>query len=394
MVDEAVLEAASAAVEPEEVLTFARALIAAPSENPGGTEDEAAAVASAILEGIGAAPRTIRSEAGRPSVVAELGTGAGPSLAWNGHLDVVPAGSLDTWTHGPWAGDVVQGRLIGRGAADMKGPVGAALAAGAALGRAGIELRGRLAYHLAADEELAGTHGTKVLWETGLLDQDMAVVGEPSELQIGLAERGGAWITLRAHGRAAHGSQPHRGVNAITSMARYLLRLPEVLPDLEHPLVGRPTVNAALISGGSAPNVVPDRCEVDVDRRIVPGETDPDAVIAPFRALAEDLRREDPEVRVEATIREWTDAAEGDPGAPIVSIARDALDAERGREPDLVGFTGITDARFYLNQASIPTIILGPGSLTVAHTANEAIDVEELVAGARAYARIFAAALG
>jgi succinyl-diaminopimelate desuccinylase len=394
MVDEAALEAASAAVDPDEVLAFARALIAAPSENPGGTEDEAAAVASTILEAIGAAPRTVRSREGRPSVVAELGSDAGPSLAWNGHLDVVPAGSLDAWTNGPWAGDVVRGRLIGRGAVDMKGPVGAALAAGAALGRAGIELGGRLVYHLAADEELAGTHGTRVLWEAGLLDQDMAVVGEPSELQIGLAQRGGAWVTLTAHGRAAHGSQPHRGVNAITSMARYLLRLPEVLPDLEHPLTGRPTVNAALIEGGSAPNVVPDRCVVDVDRRIVPGETDPDAVLAPFRALAEDLRREDPDLRVEAAIREWTDAAEGDPAAPIVRIARDAVAAERGRAPDLVGFTGITDARFYLNQASIPTIVLGPGSLTVAHTANESIDVEELVAGARAYARIFAAALG
>ena len=160
----------------------------------------------------------------------------------------------------------------------------AALAAGAAIRRAGVELAGTLEYHLVADEELAGTHGTQVLWDRGLLDVDAAIVGEPSELQLGLAERGGAWITLTAHGRAAHGSQPHRGVNAITSMARYLLRLPEVLPDLEHPLTGRPTVNAALIAGGSAPNVVPDRCDVDVDRRIVPGETDPDAVLAPFRA--------------------------------------------------------------------------------------------------------------
>ena len=194
---------------------------------------------------------------------------------WNGHLDVVPAGSVDTWTHGPWDGVVEDGRLIGRGAADMKGPVAAAQAAGAAIRRAGVDLAGMLEYHLVADEELAGTHGTQVLWDRVLLDADAAIVGEPSELQLGLAERGGASITLTAYGRAAHGSQPHRGVNAITSMARYLLRLPEVLPDLEHPLTGRPTVNAALIAGGSAPNVVPDRCEVDVDRRIVPGEATP-----------------------------------------------------------------------------------------------------------------------
>ena len=157
----------------------------------------------------------------------------------------------------PFGGEVVDGRLIGRGACDMKGPIAAALAAAAAVRRVGIDGPGRVTLHLAADEELAGVHGTKVLWERGLLTQGSAIVGEPSDLQLGLAERGGAWITATAHGKASHGSQPDRGVNAITSMARYLLRLPEVLPDLEHPLCGRPTVNAALIEGGSAPNVVP-----------------------------------------------------------------------------------------------------------------------------------------
>jgi acetylornithine deacetylase/succinyl-diaminopimelate desuccinylase len=387
--------AASEAVDPEEVLRHARALIGAPSENPGGTEDAAAEVAGEILAGLDASPRTIRSEAGRPSVVAAIGSGARPRLAWNGHLDVVPAGSPEAWTDGgPWEGVVREGRLIGRGAADMKGPIAAALAAVSAIRRAGIELGGTFELHLAADEELAGIHGTKVLWEHGLLDQDAAIVGEPSELDLGLAERGGAWMTLTAHGRAAHGSQPHRGVNAITSMARMLLRLPEVLPDLEHPLVGRPTVNAALIEGGSAPNVVPDRCVVDVDRRIVPGESDPEVVREPFVALAERIRAEHPEVDIDVALREWTDAAEAPPDAPIVGLAADAVRLESDREPSRVGFTGITDARFYLNEASIPTVILGPGSLTVAHTANESVRVEDLVTAARAYARIAVAFCG
>jgi succinyl-diaminopimelate desuccinylase len=395
MVDEAVLAAVAAAVDPDEVLAFTRALIAARSENPGGTEDEAADVASQILSGLDANPQTVRSEAGRPSVVASLGDREGPSLAWNGHLDVVPAGSPDTWRHDPWAGTIDDdGRLVGRGAADMKGPIGAALAAASALRRAATPLRGSLVFHLAADEELAGVHGTKVLWERGLLTQDAAIVGEPSELQVGLAERGGAWFTATAYGKAAHGSQPHRGVNAITSMARFLLRLPEVLPDRQHPLVGRPTVNAALISGGSAPNVVPDRCEIDIDRRIVPGETDPDEVRAPFLALVRSIREEHPEVEIEVALREWTDAAEASADADIARIAVDAVGASTGAKPDLVGFTGITDARFYINQAHIPTVICGPGSLTVAHTADESVAVDELVAGARAYARMFAAYLG
>jgi acetylornithine deacetylase/succinyl-diaminopimelate desuccinylase family protein len=394
MVEEPVRKAVAAAVDREELLRFAQALIAAPSENPGGTEDEAAEVVEGILLGLGATTTIVRSDAGRPSVIGRIGDGARPRLAWNGHLDVVPAGSLDTWTRDPWAGEVVDGRLVGRGAVDMKGSIAAALAAAAAIRRAGVELTGTLDFHLVADEELAGIHGTKVLWERGLLDQDACVVGEASDLQLGLAQRGGAWIAATASGTAAHGSQPHLGVNAITTMARFLLRLPDVLPDTEHALTGRPTVNAAMITGGSAPNVVPDRCSVDIDRRLSPGEDDPDAVLAAFETLARDLQRDDPDTRLEFAVREWTDAAEADPASRIASIARTAVAAVTGRGPDDVGFTGITDARFYVNEASIPAVVLGPGSLSVAHTADESVSVDELVAAAAVDAMIFADFLG
>lgn len=276
----------------------------------------------------------------------------------------------------------------------MKGPIASALAAVAALRRANVTMAGTLDLHLAADEEMAGIHGTKVMRDRGLLDHDAAIVGEPSEMEIALAERGGAFVTAVARGKAAHGSRPDLGVNAIVSMSRFVLRLGEVLPDLEHPLVGRPTVNVALVAGGSAPNVVPDRCEVEIDRRIVPGETDPDAVLAPFRRLADDLRGQHPEVDIEIAIKEWTEAAEAPADSSIGAIARDAVAAETGTTPSFVGFTGITDARFYINDAKIPTVILGPGSLSVAHTANESVGLDELVTAARAYARIFVGFLG
>jgi acetylornithine deacetylase/succinyl-diaminopimelate desuccinylase family protein len=384
--------AAAEAVDAGELLEIARALIAARSENPGGTEDAAAEVARTVLIELGASPETIRGDAGRPSVVATIGADDGPTLAWNGHLDTVPAGSLDTWSVDPFAGEVIDGRLIGRGACDMKGPIAAALAAVAAIRRAGVELRGALTFHLAADEELSGLHGTKVLLDRGLLTQGAAIVGEPTDLHIGLAERGGAWITATAYGAAAHGSQPDRGVNAITSMARFLLRLPEVVPAAVHPLCGRATVNAAIIEGGSAPNVVPDRCAVDIDRRILPGESDPEAVLAPFRVLSEDLRREHPEVDVRSEIREWTEAAEAPGDSSIAEASRVATAAEGVAASD-VGFTGITDARYYINDAAIPTVILGPGSLSVAHTADEWVAVEELVTAARIYARLIVGVL-
>jgi succinyl-diaminopimelate desuccinylase len=382
-------DAAADAIEPEEVLRYARALIAAPSENPGGTEDEVADVAMGILTDLGADIQLVRSEEGRPSVVARIGSGGRPHLAWNGHLDTVPAGDVSTWSSGPFEGAVVDNRLVGRGACDMKGPIASALAAVAALRRAGLSLAGTLVMHLVADEELAGIHGTRVLRDQQLLDQDAALVGEPSEMQIALAERGGAWVTAVARGKAAHGSQPNRGINAILTMSRFLLRLSEVLPDRVHPLVGAPTVNVALVAGGNAPNVVPDRCEVEIDRRILPGEDDPEEVLAPFRRLVENLVAERPDTSIEISLKDWTEAAETTGDTAIAALVRDAIAAETGSPPPFVGFTGITDARFYINDVGIPTVIAGPGSLSLAHTANESIGVDELVAAARAYARTF-----
>jgi succinyl-diaminopimelate desuccinylase len=369
-------------------------LIAAPSENPGGTEDAVAAVAGDLLAELDANVEVVRSDDGRPSILARIGGGDRPRLAWNGHLDTVPVGDASTWSSDPFGGAVVDGRLVGRGACDMKGPIASALAAAAAVRRAGPAFGGTLDLHLVADEELAGVHGTRVLHERGLLDQDAAVIGEPTELEIALAERGGAWVTARAHGKAAHGSQPHLGTNAIVSMSRLVLRLPEALPEREHPLVGRPTVNVALVAGGTAPNVVPDRCEVEIDRRTVPGEDDPDEVLAPFRRLIDRLRQEHPEVEVDVEIREWTEAAETSGDTSIAAVARGAVEEETGSPPPFVGFTGITDARFYINDARIPTVILGPGSLSLAHTANESVGVDELLAAARVYARLFVGFLG
>jgi acetylornithine deacetylase/succinyl-diaminopimelate desuccinylase-like protein len=276
----------------------------------------------------------------------------------------------------------------------MKGPIASALAAVAAIRRARVELGGALDLHLVADEEYTGTEGTAALMAEGLLDQDACIVGEPSELQVGLAERGGAWIQVEAHGRAAHGSTPHLGANAITAIARMLLRLPEALPDREHPLVGRPTVNPSVVHGGKARNVVPDRCVLTIDRRTIPGETSPEEILAPFERLAADIAAEHPDADLRCRVDEWTEAAETAPDAPIAELCRRAVADETGSLPTDVGFTGITDARFYLNDAEIPTVILGPGSLTVAHTANESVAVDELVAAARIYARAFLRFLG
>jgi acetylornithine deacetylase/succinyl-diaminopimelate desuccinylase-like protein len=176
-------------------------------------------------------------------------------------------------------------------------------------------------------------------------------------------------------------------------MSRFVLRVQETLPDLEHPLVGRPSINVALIEGGHAPNAVPDLCVADVDRRLLPGETRP-AIEAAYEALFERMRAEDPATRIEAVCREWTEPAEAAADSTVAQLCRAAVAEDRGAVPPDVGFTGITDARFYINEGAIPTVILGPGSLRDAHTAGESVAVEDLVAAARIYARVFVRFLG
>jgi acetylornithine deacetylase/succinyl-diaminopimelate desuccinylase family protein len=378
---------AAAAVDADEVIALARALIRSPSENPGGTEDGPAGIVAEVLAALGAAPETVRSPGGRPSVLGELGRGE-RSLVFNGHLDVVPAGEADAWPHPPYEAAIADGLLWGRGSADMKGPVAAALGAAAAIRRAGIEPAGRLVFHLVADEEYMGTHGTAVLLREGYLHGDACVVGEPSELSIGLAQRGGAWIRATSHGTIAHGSTPHLGVNAIESMARFVLASPDALPDRTHPLTGAPTINVSTIEGGRSFNVVPDRCEVEVDRRAVPGET-LDDVVAGIDRVLQTLANRHPGFDVSIDVKDWCEPAETADDAPIVTALRAAAGDVLGQPPDETGFTGITDARFYTNDAGVPAVLYGPGSLTVAHTANEHIALDELVDGARVYAQTF-----
>ena len=389
------LEAADAAaseVDPNEVVTIARALVAAPSENPGGDERAAAAVVRAFLDDMGIASSVIEGREGRPNVVATIGEGR-PKLAWNGHLDVVPAGDAASWMHPPWAGVVEDGVLWGRGAADMKGPIASALGAVAAIRRAGVTTAGALELHLVADEEHRGIHGTRVLLEAGRLDADACIVGEPSRMELGLAARGGAFFSAIARGKAAHGSTPHLGVNAIEAMSRFVLALPEALPDVHHPLLGGPTVNPAMIRGGRAPNVVPDECVLTIDRRTLPGETLED-VREPFERLLDRLRGEFTGFDLRLEFSDLTQAAEVAADATIAKLVRAAAREERGQDPPDIGFTGITDARFYVNGAGTPAVVFGPGDLRVAHTSNEHVPVDDLVSAARVYARAFVGFLG
>lgn len=384
--------ALDAALDAAVLLECARELVRVPSENPPGDERAAAAAVRPYLDALGCQVVEVEPAPGRVSLVGTLDSGRpGLTLAVNGHFDVVPAGPLDAWEHPPYEAVVADGVLHGRGACDMKGAIAAALQAASALVASGAPWHGRLSFQLVADEETLGPHGTRALLRAGLAGADAAVVAEPTGMRAAIAERGAAWYLMRTLGRAAHGSRPADGVSAIAAMAKLVPAVLDQVWERTHPLLAGPSVNVGVIRGGDKINMVPAWCEIEVDRRTLPGET-AEQVTAELRTIIERLRATDPDFHAEVHQTAFEVPCEVEPDAPVVSAATGALDA-LGLDTYLIGMSGATDARILVHEAGTPAIVLGPGDLSLAHSTAERVPVAELVTAARAYARLYAAFL-
>jgi len=372
----------------DSVVGMTRALVATDTRNPPGQERLAADVARQLLEPIGFSFDSIEPAPGRVSLIARLGEERDrPTLIVNGHLDVVPI-SPDGWTHDPFGGEVEGGRVWGRGTADMKGGIAAAIEALLALGRAGRPLPCNLVFHLVADEERGGTLGTAVLASSGRVIGDACLVPEPTSLGVCIAERGLLHVEVTVRGRPAHASEPTRGVSAIEKAAKVVLALHAAdFGHPPHPLLGSPTANAGVIAGGSGANTVAERCVVTIDHRALPGQTREDTV-ADVRRLIDQI--DDPDLSYDLRPLIFGEASELAAGHPWVAQVQQAITSVRGVAAPVVGMTFATDARFVRNDAGIPAVVCGPGGIEQAHIDDEWVGIDELVDAAAVYAELFA----
>lgn len=361
-------------------------LVAIPSENPPGNEAAAADAVAAMCEDLGMSVELIAAEAGRPNVIARLGSGS-PRVCYCSHIDVVPVGDRARWARDPFGAGIEGDRMYGRGACDAKGPIAAALEAVAILQAAGAELTGTLELALCADEEAMGFKGAGYLVAEGHLRPDAAIVGEPTSLRVVRAQRGASWFRVRTKGIAAHGSQPDRGVNAIMHMAALALELERHVPDVRHPLLGGPSINVGTISGGDKVNMVASWCEAEIDRRTVPGETRED-VVASIQAAVDAVRERWPDISAEIDLAFYAPPFEVEESAPIVGATVAAMNAAAPGAGGIAGFRGASDARF-LADAGTPVVVCGPGDITLAHTVDESIDLGEVAAASVGYALAF-----
>lgn len=367
---------------PRDPVAMARRLVRTPSVNPGleeggAGEERAARLVAGWLAGWGYDTRTIEVAPRRYNVVGRLGDGEGPVLLLNGHLDTVGVRGMTD----PFSGAVRNGRLYGRGAADMKAGVACILATAARLARE--EVPGVLIIAMTADEEHASI-GMEALVAGGII-ADAAVVCEPTGLAVMPAHKGFLWIDAHVGGRAAHGSQPGAGIDAVTRAGHLLVAFEaegeRLARETGHPLLGPASVHAGTISGGSAPSVYADRCHVVFERRTLPGETAETVMREANAVLAEAQRRcRGLEARLEPGL--FRAATEVPAAAPLVQALVKAC-ARSPRAPGgaiagrVAGMSAWVDACF-LNESGIPAVCFGPGSIAQAHTTGEWVDVSEI----------------
>jgi acetylornithine deacetylase/succinyl-diaminopimelate desuccinylase family protein len=378
-------------IRKKELIDLTTRLVQISTENPPGNEKAAAQFLKPLLSKMGFKIKTVLSPKGRWNIVAERRWGkGGRTLIFNGHLDVVPAGNPSQWKFPPFRGTLSKGRIYGRGASDMKGGIASFIHALSTIERSKMRLhQGAIVLHLVSDEESHGRQGMGFLTQKEGIRGDAALVGEPTDLQPVIAQKGALWLRISTLGKSAHGSRPHLGVNAVEKMMKLMERLNSIPLETEHPLLGKPTLNVGTIQGGTKINIVPDRCEIEADRRILPGEKK-EEVLEKMKETLDSLRSRDPFFQYRIEEIDFAEPSEVNPEEEIVKIAVDAIQEVMGKKPSLRAFSGFTDSRFYINQCHIPTLIFGPGEVDQSHTTDESVEVEALVQAARIYGLIVA----
>jgi succinyl-diaminopimelate desuccinylase len=376
-------------IKKQELVNLTIQLVQTSTENPPGNEKVAAQFLKPILSKMGFKVKILLSPKGRWNLIAEKRWGrGGRTLIFNGHLDVVPAGDLSQWKYPPFQGRLSKGRIYGRGASDMKSGIASFIHALSMIDRSKIHpQQGAIILHLVSDEESHGHQGMGFLSQKRIVKGDATIVGEPTNLDLVIAQKGALWLKISTFGKSAHGSRPHLGINAIEKMVKLIYQLNSIPLEKEHPLLGKPTLNIGKIQGGTKINMVPNRCEIEVDRRLLPNENK-EEFLKEIKGVVESIRTQDASFQYQIEKIDYAEPSEIDSKEEIVQIAFDASKEVRGERPKMKGFSGFTDARFYINQFHIPTLILGPGGVDHSHTTDESVEVDALIQAAHIYGLI------
>ncbi len=358
-----------------------------PALVPGGSGEQAIAqYAQQFMESAGLEAWLQEVQPGRFNAVGVLRGRGGRSLMLNGHLDTVGVGGMAD----PFSARIVGGRLYGRGSQDMKAGVAAMLVAAESLAAEGRPA-GDVIVACVADEEYQSA-GTRALIASGVR-ADAAIVTEPTSLEIVIAHKGFAWADIETRGRAAHGSRPEEGVDAIVLMGRVLVGIEQLQAELErkppHTLLGHGSVHASLISGGQELSSYPERCRLSLERRLLPGE-DASTFHHELERIIAQLSAQDPAFSARLKFGYAAQPLETRPEAPIAQTVLRCAAAVAGDRARFGGVGFWTDAAL-LAEAGIPAVVFGPSGaglhagVEYAVLADVQLCAEVLTACARAF---------
>lgn len=357
-------------------------LVSRETENPPGNETTAAKFIKSWLEERGINTTLVREPyEDRPQVAARIGEGE-PTVVLNGHIDVVPAGDPDQWSHPPYSAERDENDLYGRGSVDMKTGVALAMIAAADL-RSEIEngtLDGSLVLHAAIGEETADP-GTKTLLEQGY-DGDYGVVLEPTGMRTATSEKGLAWYEFTVGGDPSHASRPDQGTNAILHARPLLSALAEYDTEIrkrEGSLVGNAYATVTQFAAGTKENVLPESAVITIDRRFLPSESIEEIDEEITNLTDRIMSKHDIDISWERTRTYESAAIESD--SYLAEVFRDHSTTIAGTNPDPWGIQASTDVRNFINDSGIEAITWGPGDFSQAHVFDEHVDLVEATTG-------------
>jgi succinyl-diaminopimelate desuccinylase len=380
-------------VDEEAVVALTRDLVRLRTVNEDGAKEAPAAeLVAETMRSFGWEPQVTEVAPGRPNVVAVVEGGGGPgrTLAFEGHTDVVTEGDPDRWSVDPYGGEIRDGRLYGRGAADMKSGVAAMLHGVRALQKAG-PFPGRVLVCALVDEE-GLMLGAKHFARTELAREvDGAIVCEPEEGEICTSAKGAVRIRVDLRGAMAHGAMPRHGRNPLPAVGRLLVALADLQATLQeahppHEHLGAVYVTPTVSRAGSLDqiNVIPGRACVAVDVRTIPG-VDHAALVERVRVLAAEAGAPDG-VETGVTVVDDRPCVEIAADHPLVTALAGAHEAVVGEPARFGGVPGATDGTILTRDAGIPTVVYGPGGKWIAHQADEYVEVADIVRCAHVYA--------
>jgi succinyl-diaminopimelate desuccinylase len=361
------------------ILSLLKELISTNSENPPGCEEEVGKILCDHMESHGISSKSVGPRK-RPNLIFSSHDGEKGELVMHGHMDTVPIGNLDSWDYDPFASEIINGLLYGRGACDMKGPVAALCET---LIQYTEEKHDKPLLVLTTSDEESGCSGAEEIAKSGELDGvKFGVCAEPTDLQVLVGEKGLFWSKVIAEGKSSHGSRPEEGVNAIQLCIDALTAITsEPYPYEQHDLLGSPTISIGMIQGGIKINVVAAYCEALVDMRTVKGQS-PDSLLEQMNERIYAIGLSD---RVRVEFIHGKPAVLTPEDSEIVHIAVEEVEKITGNRPTLSSATYGTDCSVLQPKVGIINVICGPGSIEQAHQPNEFVKLDQVYQSVEVY---------